>query len=66
MGLKSGFLRKILSLTLTFTFILTQLGFAQVAVDLNIASHLSSIQAGMNYEKFRAPHLRYFSYDNNT
>jgi len=56
-------LRKLTSLILSFGLLFQQLGFAQVAVDLNIASHLSRMSSAMAVEKFRPVHLRYFSYD---
>ncbi|MFH0762488.1 MAG: hypothetical protein V1925_01190, partial [Candidatus Omnitrophota bacterium] len=56
--------KKTLSLALGLTLIFQQLGFAQVAVDLNIASHLSMMGNRLvTADKFRPPQLRYFSYD---
>ncbi len=55
--------KKIVSLMLVFIFSFTQLGFAQVAVDLNLASHMGVLGSRLSVEKFRLPHLRYFSYD---
>ncbi|MFA5156062.1 MAG: transaldolase family protein [Candidatus Omnitrophota bacterium] len=66
MAIKSPSLRKLVSLLLTFTFLFTQTGFAQVAaVELNIGSHLGILGSKLSSpDKLRLPHLRYFSYDN--
>ncbi|MFA5115585.1 MAG: hypothetical protein WC469_05990 [Candidatus Omnitrophota bacterium] len=56
-------LRKILSLSLTLSLLFQQLGFAQLAAELNIAAHLSRVASSISVEKFRPPHLRYFSYN---
>ncbi|MFA5156063.1 MAG: hypothetical protein WC532_01565 [Candidatus Omnitrophota bacterium] len=57
---------RFISLLLTFTFLFTQTGFAQVAaVELNIGSHLGILGSKLSSpDKLRLPHLRYFSYDN--
>ncbi|MFH1397256.1 MAG: hypothetical protein ABIH27_01725 [Candidatus Omnitrophota bacterium] len=55
--------RKILSLVLTFGLLFQQVSFAQVALELNLASYLSKIGPNMAQDKFRPIHLRYFSYD---
>lgn len=57
-------LRKILSLVLSFGLIFQQTSFAQMAVDLNIASRISGVASNMTQERFRPAHLRYFAYDN--
>jgi len=59
----SNKLRKILSLALTISLLFQQIGFAQIATELNIASHLSRMTSNLMVEKFRPAHLRYFSYD---
>lgn len=55
--------RKILSLILSFGLLFQQIGFAQVALELNLASYLSRIGYNSLSDKFRPIHLRYFSYD---
>ncbi len=55
--------RKILSLVLTFGLLFQQIGFAQVALELNMASYLSRLGSNVVQDKFRPIHLRYFSYD---
>ncbi|MDI6606222.1 MAG: hypothetical protein QME65_03660 [Candidatus Omnitrophota bacterium] len=56
-------IRKILSLVLSLGLLLQQTSFAQVAVELNIADHLSILGNRLITERFRPLHLRYFSYD---
>ena len=56
-------LRKILSLALTLGLLFQQIGFAQIATELNIAGYLSRMGSNLSVEKFRPLHLRYFSYD---
>ena len=61
--------RRIISIILSFCFLFTQTGFAQVAaVELNLAGHLARLGNSLAVEAFRPVHLRYFSYDtlNNT
>jgi transketolase len=48
------------------TFIFQQVGFAQIAAELNISAYLGRMQNSFIQERFRLPHLRYFSYDNAT
>ena len=59
----SAKLRKILSLVLTASLLFQQVGFAQIATELNIASHLSRMASNLMVERFRPAHLRYFSYN---
>jgi len=56
--------RKLISLVLTFGLLFQQMGFAQVAGELNIASRMGLVGNSFNQDKFRPVHLRYFSYDN--
>ena len=57
-------MKRILSLILSLGLLFQQVGFAQVAGELNISSYLSGIGNNLIQEKFRPMHLRYFSYDN--
>ncbi|MCK9571817.1 MAG: hypothetical protein M0Q96_00855, partial [Candidatus Omnitrophica bacterium] len=67
MASKAKFPRKIISLFLSFILFFTQTGFAQVAsVELNLTSHFAKFSSNFAQEKFRLPHLRYFSYDNSS
>ncbi|MFA5176981.1 MAG: metallophosphoesterase, partial [Candidatus Omnitrophota bacterium] len=59
----SAKLRKILALVLTLSLLFQQVGFAQIAAELNISSHISRMAGNLMAEKFRPAHLRYFSYD---
>ncbi len=59
-------LRKGLSLVLTLSLLFQQIGFAQIATELNIASHLSRMASSLSVDKFRPLHLRYFSYSPNS
>ena len=59
-----GRTRKILSLVLSFSLLFQQIGFAQLAAELNIANYFSRISSNLVQERFRPLHLRYFSYDN--
>jgi hypothetical protein len=65
MGIKSKALRRIVSIVALFTLLFQQLGFAQMAVELNLASHFAQLQGSFTADKLRLPHLRYLSYDNN-
>ncbi|MFH0855950.1 MAG: DnaJ domain-containing protein [Candidatus Omnitrophota bacterium] len=56
-------LRKVLSLALIISLLFQQVGFAQIAGELNISGYLSRIGSNLAVEKFRPPELRYFSYD---
>src|SRR3989338_9327464 len=58
-----GKARKILSLVLSFGLLFQQIGFAQVATELNITNHLARMASSFTVDKFRPLHLRYFSYD---
>jgi len=60
----SAKLRKILSLVLTASLLFQQVGFAQIATELNIASHLSRMASNFTVDRFCPLHLRYFSYNN--
>jgi phosphomannomutase len=67
MASKSNLSRKVLSVFLAFILLFTQTGFAQVAaIELNLSSHFVKLGANFTQNKFRLPHLRYFSYDNIT
>ncbi|MCX5695490.1 MAG: hypothetical protein NTW18_02340 [Candidatus Omnitrophica bacterium] len=57
-------LRKILSLALTISLLFQQIGFAQIATELNLVNHFARMASSLTVEKFRPLHLRYFSYDN--
>lgn len=56
-------LRKIISLALSFGLLFQQIGFAQVATELNLTGFLSKISPISVQDKFRPLSLRYFSYD---
>ncbi len=55
---------KSISILLCVLLCAQQSGFAQVAAELNIAGHLSSLHNAFTADKFRPLHLRYISYDN--
>ncbi|GEM_PF-3441574 len=57
--------KRIICLVMAMTFVMQQVGFAQMAMELNVASHLSRMAAPA-IEKFRPVHLRYFSYNPST
>ncbi|MBU0504320.1 MAG: GNAT family N-acetyltransferase [Candidatus Omnitrophota bacterium] len=54
---------KFISIFLCLCFFSQQVGLAQVAVELNLASHLSGLRSSLAVDKFRPAHLRYLSYD---
>ena len=54
---------KIIAIFLCSLLIFQQTGFAQVAVELNIANYFTSTQNPLSADKFRPLHLRYISYD---
>ena len=47
---------------MAFILIFQQSGFAQIAAELNIASHLSAFRNSFVVDKFRPVHLRYLQY----
>ena len=53
---------KIIAILLSFSLLLQQTGFAQVAAQLDIASHLSVLHSSFVQDKFRPLHLRYLQY----
>jgi len=55
--------RRILSIILSFGLLFQQIGFAQVAAELNLGNYLSRIGSNIVQDRFRPLHLRYFSYD---
>ena len=57
--------KKIIYALICFTLFFQQIGFAQVAAELNIPGYLSRIPNSVLIDKFRPLHLRYFSYDLN-
>ncbi|MFH0935572.1 MAG: hypothetical protein V1828_01730 [Candidatus Omnitrophota bacterium] len=63
---KNNLKKKVVYLVVCFSLFFQQMGFAQMAGELNIAGHLSSMHASMAIDKFRPLHLRYFSYDLNS
>lgn len=56
-------IRKIMSLLAGISLLFQQVGFAQMAMELNLANHLSRMGSSVSVDKFRPFHLRYFSYD---
>jgi hypothetical protein len=54
---------KILAFLLCFLLCFEQSGFAQVASQLDLLSHLVSLRNSLIQDKFRPLHLRYLSYD---
>jgi len=54
---------KILSLVFCLLLCFEQSGFAQVAAQLDISSHLAGLHSALFPDKFRPLHLRYLSYD---
>ena len=61
-GREEKMIRKILSLLLSFSLIVTQPVFAQGAAGLDIGKYLNRIPA-VKPDSFRPAHLRYVSYD---
>jgi len=57
---------KILAVLLSFLLLIQQSLFAEMAIQLNIAGHLSNLANSLTQDKFRPLHLRYFSYDSAT
>lgn len=55
--------RKIIAFFISFCFAFEQIGFAQIAGQLDISSRMSSMYNSMVFEKYRPLHLRYLSYD---
>ncbi|MBI4706359.1 MAG: hypothetical protein HY761_00310 [Candidatus Omnitrophica bacterium] len=55
--------KKILSWALVISFCFQQTSFAQMALELNLASHFAKTQPAIITDVFRPVHLRYFSYD---
>lgn len=55
--------KKILSWVLVISFCFQQTSFAQMALELNLASHFAKTQPAIITDVFRPVHLRYFSYD---
>lgn len=60
----SGKIRKIFSLVLILSLIFQQVGFAQVANQLNVSNYLPGTGSSVGQDRFRPLHLRYFSYNN--
>ncbi|TAM38094.1 class I SAM-dependent methyltransferase [bacterium] len=61
-------IKTISSFLLCFLLIFQQIGFTQIAAELNIACHLSSLHSSLVSESFRPLHLRYLFFnplDNN-
>jgi len=56
-------LTEIIYFIICFLLIFEQSGFAQVAAQLDIASHLSAMRNALTVDKFRPLHLRYLQYD---
>jgi hypothetical protein len=56
-------LKKITAFFISFCFAFEQVGFAQVAGQLDISARMSSMYSSMAFEKYRPLHLRYLSYD---
>ncbi|MBI4707577.1 MAG: hypothetical protein HY761_06600, partial [Candidatus Omnitrophica bacterium] len=55
-------LNKIAAIILSVTFIFQQVGFAQVAAQLDLSSHFARVGSAMVTDKFRPVHLRYLQY----
>ncbi|MFH1398213.1 MAG: phosphoglycerate kinase [Candidatus Omnitrophota bacterium] len=55
--------RKVFSLIITLSLVFQQVGFASMAVELNLAGHLSKMSSGMAVDRFRPVHIRFFSFD---
>ena len=57
--------RKIISLIICISFLITQTGFAQAAaVELNLSGYFARMSSNLaTQDTFRPIHLRYFSYD---
>ncbi|MFA5117258.1 MAG: hypothetical protein WC695_00220 [Candidatus Omnitrophota bacterium] len=55
--------RRILSLVISISLLFQQLGFAQVAAELNFGGYLNKMNSNLVIDKYRPMHLRYFSYD---
>ncbi len=54
---------KLISLILSICLLFTQTGFAQVAGEMDISSHLLALRNSFIKDTFRPLHLRYISYD---
>jgi hypothetical protein len=63
MKIKSIKLFKIIAIALCFFMIFEQSGFAQVAGELDLASHFLALRNTFIQDRFRPLHLRYLSYD---
>ncbi len=63
MKVKSNKILKGISLFLCLLLCFQQAGFSEMAVSLNIASHLSSLHSSLVSESFRPLHLRYLSFN---
>ncbi|MFH1398440.1 MAG: methyltransferase domain-containing protein [Candidatus Omnitrophota bacterium] len=57
-------LSKIISIFLCLCFLSQQIGFAQVAAELDLSAHFTRLHNSISVDKFRPLHLRYLSYDN--
>ncbi|MFH1440487.1 MAG: triose-phosphate isomerase [Candidatus Omnitrophota bacterium] len=66
MGKNTNLLRKVSSLVISFTLLFQQMGFAQVAAQIDLSGYLSGLKSNFTQDVFRPAHLRYFSYDNST
>jgi hypothetical protein len=55
--------KKIIAFLLSFCFAFEQIGFAQIAGQMDISGRMSSLMGSMVYENYRPVHLRYLSYD---
>jgi len=55
--------KKIISFFISFCFVFEQVGFAQIAGQLDISARMSNMYSSMVFEKYRPLHLRYLSYD---
>ncbi|MFH1198671.1 MAG: hypothetical protein V1650_00685 [Candidatus Omnitrophota bacterium] len=53
---------KTLAVLLSFLLLIQQTLFAEMAVQLNIAGHLSALAGSITQDKFRPIHLRYLQY----
>ncbi|MCX5708681.1 MAG: ATP-binding protein [Candidatus Omnitrophica bacterium] len=55
--------KKIIAFFISFCFAFEQIGFAQIAGQLDISARMSSLIGSVVYENYRPVHLRYLSYD---
>jgi hypothetical protein len=56
-------LKKVISFLISFCFLFEQIGFAQIAGQMDISGRMSGLIGSVVYENYRPVHLRYLLYD---